>query len=99
LSDYLATEKSKSYSAQSLIVKTPVSAVSWASGANPNDLDPAVSTAEVIVNVTQDINSTDGETNEENKRVHLRKGDPLPASVESKILSSESLLRQVTDKL
>lgn len=34
-----------------------------------------------------------------NSRIPLRKDDPMPSSVASRIVGSESLLRMVTDKL
>lgn len=67
--------------------------------------EPAVSSTEVaaIVEETSDTQPSVGantkSASEDLMRYSLKKDDPLPASVESKILRSESLLKGVTEKL
>jgi hypothetical protein len=67
--------------------------------------EPAVSSTEVaaIVEVTTETQpspaSAPKSSIEDLMRYSLKKDDPLPASVESKILRSESLLKEVTEKL
>lgn len=40
-----------------------------------------------------------GKVHQPEKRIRLKKGDPLPSNVETRILDVQSTLRSVTDKL
>jgi hypothetical protein len=98
MSTYLGTEKTSSHASQSFVASpSPLSSLVGSSRR-----EPAVSSAEgaaIIEESTESDAAAPKSASEELMRYSLKKDDPLPASVESKILRSESLLKGVTEKL
>lgn len=101
MSAYLGTEKTSSHASHSFAVRpSPPLSVLGTSGREPaasSSDDAAV--LEVTTEILESEVAVRKSGNEEQIRYSLKKDDPLPASVESKILRSESLLKGVTEKL
>ena len=89
MSTYLGTEKTSSQPPSQSMAPPPLSSASSGRDLSSYDADPTTNAAQ----------ESSPEVEPVIMRYSLKKDDPLPAAVESKILRSESLLKGVTNKL